>query len=398
MEPGPASRLTARKRRAVALIAISVFALAVAGLTWIGPTLHPGEAAKLKTITADPVSTTPSPQALLPTMYDFANMSAGWAVIARPTGTTVFKTVDGGKRWIVASRLAGSVDATIQFVDTTHGFVVTANPNRLYRTTDGGAHWTLAVMPGETLSRITFTDARYGSAWVPPVFPNYWGLYTTEDGGDTWHQLRDVPQDSFDPVFRGPEAWLSAHASPPGRLHVYTSVDRGLGWSIVDVPRPPAFQPVSAGPQFFTAQVNLLPGGGVAVLLSVGTECQKSTPCVRPDEILFSSFDRGGSWTGVPPPPSAFTFRDIAYQDSVHWWALGQGSLFKSSDAGHTWQLVSSTAPPGRPVLHVVDSQHAWAQLPTVTQTKDGAFAVSAVVATGDGGLSWTRVQPPKIS
>ncbi|HEY8862663.1 MAG TPA: hypothetical protein VIO37_00640 [Candidatus Dormibacteraeota bacterium] len=209
--------------------------------------------------------------------------------------------------------------------------------------------------------------------------------------------LPDLPHDAFEPVFRGPEAWLSAHASPPGRLHVYTSFDRGLAWSSVEVPRPPAFQPAPSGPLFFTAQVNLLPGTGVAVFLQFGAECQKSGPCFRPDEVLFVSFDRGATWIGVPPPPAAFSFRDIAYEDAAHWWALGAGSLFKSSDAGQTWQQISSTAPPGRPVLHVFDARRAWAQLSLFMPTNAAGFQTSAVVVTNDGGLSWTRVSPPTL-
>ena len=139
MEPGStASRLTARKRRAVALIAISVFALAAAGLTWIGPTLHLGDAANSKTTGANPVSTTPSPPPIVPTTYQFASLSVGWAVVTRPLETKVFKTVDGGKHWRLASQLAGSYGATIHFLDTTYGFLVTGNPGRVYRTTDGG--------------------------------------------------------------------------------------------------------------------------------------------------------------------------------------------------------------------------------------------------------------------
>jgi photosystem II stability/assembly factor-like uncharacterized protein len=383
MEPGStASRLTARKRRAVGLIAISVLALATAGLSWIAPGLHLGESSTSKTA------------AVYPTMYDFATVSVGWAVVARPIETTVLKTLDGGKHWRLQNRLGGSYSATIQFVDTTRGFVVTGNPNRLYRTTDGGTHWTLAVMPLDRTYGITFSDARHGSSSVPATFVNV----RTADGGDTWLRLPDAPKDSYGPVFRGTEAWLGAYATPLGRVHVYNSFDGGLAWSSVEVPVPPAFKPKSSGPQFFTAQVRLMPGAGVAVLLSVGTECQKNTPCVRPDEVQFQSFDNGGTWKGLPPPPAEFGFGDIAYQDSVHWWAIGRGLVFKSSDAGYTWQQIAPMAPAaGQFALHVVDAQHAWAQNSMFMTQEGGGFQLSAVVVTNDGGLSWTRVPQPQL-
>jgi len=401
MEPGPASRLTARKRRAVALIAISVLALAVAGLTWIVPGLHLGGTANSKTTASNPVSTTSPPPPFYRTLYDFATPTVGWALVSRPMDTAVFKTVDGGKHWRLSSRLEGNVGATIQFLDTTHGFVVTGAPNRLYRTTDGGAHWAVLMMPEDRAYGIRFSDRRRGSSLVPPTALHpATALYTTDDGGETWRMLPALPQDAYGPVFRNAEAWLSVSAPPSDSLHVYRSFDGGLAWSSVEVPRPPASNRLPDGPTFANAEVKLLPGAGVAVLASVGPSCGKPVPCATPDQGKFVSFDHGGTWTAVPNPPPAFNYRDIAYQDSVHWWALGSGSLFKSSDGGYTWQFISSVPEPpqGRPELHVFDALHAWAQSSIFITTAGGAFQVFAVVATSDGGLSWTRVPPPQIS
>src|SRR3981081_4423175 len=128
MEPGAASRLTARKRRAGALIAVSGLALTAAGWARVPPTLCLGEAANPKTIPAGRAAQTPSPPAIYPTMYDFATPTLGLAVVARPSETTVFKTVDEGKHWKAAGRVEGSYNATIQFLDASHGFVVTRNP------------------------------------------------------------------------------------------------------------------------------------------------------------------------------------------------------------------------------------------------------------------------------
>jgi photosystem II stability/assembly factor-like uncharacterized protein len=394
MEPEPVSRLTGRKRRAVGLIAISLLALGAAGMTWIVPTLHLGDP---KT-TAGQVLPVPSPQ-IFPSTYEFATMSIGWAVFARPTETTVFKTVDGGKHWRPSGRLAASYGASMHFLDTTHGFVVTGNPQHVYRTTDGGAHWIEMVMPEERTYSMTFTDRRRGSLLAPPRPPNLSlpVTYTTDDGGDTWRRLPDPPADSYGPVFRNAEAWLSSNSS--GSLHVYTSYDGGLSWSPVDVPRPPASQPVSKGPVFANAQVTLLPGAGVAVYVAVGPSCGKPAPCLSSDDAQFVSFDRGNTWTAVPPPPKAFSYRDIVYQDAVHWWAMASGSVFKSSNSGQTWELVSSVGEGSGPavVLHVIDSQHAWAEISVFQTRAGGSYRASAVAFTTDGGLSWKAVTPPKV-
>jgi photosystem II stability/assembly factor-like uncharacterized protein len=396
MEPDAASRLTARKRRALGLIAFSLIALAAASLTWIVPGLRESS----KATGATPASQTPSPLPIYPSAYEFATISTGWAVLARPAETRVFNTADGGKHWKPSGRFAGSYGATIQFLDTTHGFVVATNPQHVYRTTDGGAHWTEIVMPEDRAYYMTFTDRRRGSVLGPSRPPNPVPvIYTTDDGGDTWRRLPDPPADSYGSVFRNSEAWLSATSSGPP--HVYTSYDGGVSWIKVDLPRPPG--PASTGPTYANAQVTVLPGAGVTVAVLVGPSCGKPAPCPSSDAAQFVSFDRGNTWTSIPQPPPAFNYRDIVYQDAQHWWAIGSGSLFKSSNAGQTWQQISTATPlpppPPQFVLHVIDSQHAWVELSMLMSATGGAnYRMSTVIVTGDGGLTWTRVTPPKIT
>jgi photosystem II stability/assembly factor-like uncharacterized protein len=398
MERDPTSGLSARKRRAIVLLIVSAFAIVAASLTWIIPGLHLGEATNSKTTAANPYRL-----AFYATTYEFATPSVGWAATPRPIGTVIFKTVDGGKHWHLASRVAGGDWATIQFLDTAHGFLLTGNPDnpsRFYRTTDGGAHWTAALMLDDASTRITFTDSRHGALFGSSGSPNP-TMYTTEDGGDTWSRLPDLPQDSFAyPVIRGSEAWLGTRPSP-GRPHVYASFDRGLTWSSIEVPRPTASQPVPHLSLSFTAQVKLIPSAGVAVQVSAGTECKSGAPCVRPEAAQFVSFDRGGTWKEVALPAPEFPLQAIVYQDAEHWWALGPATLFKSSDGGQTWQLVSATAPqPGKSLLHVLDAQHAWVQSPTFKQDEllRENVRIDVVFATSDGGLNWTQVIAPPVS
>ncbi|HLQ16500.1 MAG TPA: YCF48-related protein [Candidatus Eisenbacteria bacterium] len=394
MEPGStASRLTPRQRRAVGLIAFSLLAIVVASLAYLAPALHLSGTAGPNNTSAKLDSTAQSPPWTFQTMYDFASPSVGWAAIAVAGETTVFKTADGGKHWRQASRVLGNVVESIQFVDTTHGFMVTNVRHRLYRTSDGGAHWAEAVIPDDRTYRITFTDARHGSAFVlPSVRYTAQTVYTTADSGATWSRSPNLPLDGYGPtVVRGAEAWVGVYETPASRPHVYTSMDGGVSWSRVEVPRPRASYPVYNGTFYLATQVNLLPGSGVTVLASVGPVCENlSALCSRtpPDQTPFVSFDGGLTWTEVLLPPGAFFYFDIAYQDAVHWWAIGKGSLWKSSDAGQTWQETMPDVPLPAPYqLHVFDSKHAWARV-----------YPSLAMVTNDGGLSWTRVIPPKVS
>lgn len=381
---------------------VSLLAIAVASLAWIVPGLHLGGAASPKTAAA-----TPSLPPSYDTSYAFVNRSMGWAEVARRDGgSAVFKTEDGGKHWRQLTTLVGDWVGTLQFVDTTHGFVLTTHPNQLYRTTDGGAHWVpVAVPQGETYD-VTFADARHGWSVAQPANSSQLpAMYATADGGDTWGHLSDLPKDSFGLAFRGSEAWLGAHGYEAGGLHVYASFDGGLSWTSRAVPRPPGSIADGANPPAFLAQPALLPGGGVVVMVGTGPDCEKMAPCAVYDEAEFTSFEGGSTWNYVDRPPADYQdigYQGIGYQDAAHWWAAtATGTLFKSSDAGQTWKQVSSHLPPGQYRFHFVDSQHAWAQVdtPLVRSEPPNVIrgVVSTLLSTSDGGLHWVKVATPQL-
>ena len=401
MEPGIAGRLSARGRRAVALITLSLLAVVVAGLAWIGPSLRLDDAANPP---AKLVTQTQSFPPSYPTSYAFVNRSMGWAEVARPGGgSTVFKTEDGGKHWRQLTNLVGNWVGTLQFVDPTHGFVLTTHPTQLYRTTDGGAHWVPVAIPQGETDGITFADARHGWSTVPAAAPGQMpALYVTADGGDTWTRLSDLPQESSGLVFRGAEAGLSAQGYEAGQLHVYASFDGGLNWTSRAVPRPPGSKAEAANPPAFFARAAMLPRSGLVAFVSTGPMCQKTSgPCTVYDVAEFTSFDGGSTWTYVPPPPGDYF--DIGYEDARHWWSALGGTLFKSSDAGQTWTQISThQMPVGGYSFHFFDSQHAWVQVSTpLVDSQDPEQVrryVSTLLFTSDGGLHWVKVNSPQPS
>jgi photosystem II stability/assembly factor-like uncharacterized protein len=71
------------------------------------------------------------------------------------------------------------------------------------------------------------------------------------------------------------------------------------------------------------------------------------------------------------------------------------GDLWKSSDAGQSWKMVSQQ-PDGwvyRP--QVIDAKHGWAELlanPGIRDPDQG----NGLAMTSDGGLHWTQVAAPR--
>ena len=152
--------------------------------------------------------------------------------------------------------------------------------------------------------------------------------------------------------------------------HVYTSNDSGQSWSRHDVPPPPGGA-WKGGP--FPVSVALLPRAGVVA----------SIPPETVPFFSFTSFDQGATWRFVPPPPGV-----VAYQDSQHWWAMKGTSLFKSSDAGQTWTIVTNGLQDLQYIPHVLDSKHAWAATTVV-----GGYGLAL---TADGGLHWSQSNVPQ--
>ena len=101
-----------------------------------------------------------------------------------------------------------------------------------------------------------------------------------------------------------------------------------------------------------------------------------------PETFLMMSGDVGNTWRAVPSPPGA-----VAFQDSVHWWAINS-TLFKSTNAGQSWGQVTTIpadwhfTTPG-----VLDRTHGWAAV--------FGPAGYGLALTNDGGIHWTLANVP---
>jgi photosystem II stability/assembly factor-like uncharacterized protein len=381
MDTPQPKQLSPRRRRALIVASLAVAVIVSASLYYLHPIRILGPKA-----TSQAASTTlfSKPHTLV--SYNFESAQLGWALAVTETRLNqgpfwIFRTVDGAKHW--QRQLVGQTSsffltlASFQFLDPTHGFVAVGNPISLYRTTDGGMHWLALGLPYADGYAVTFTDPLHG--WFL-AWPHLW---STSDGGNTWNQLPDPPVDStplfleFDKwnnlVFRSRlEGWLGSNGA--GQPHVYSSADGGQSWQRREVPLPSGA--VASGT--LRTGVQALPGAGVIASVSPSTS----------PSALFTSFDGGTSWSEVTPLPLGGGTGDLGFQDNLHWWEIYVGALYMSSDGGQTWNHISYKLPSAVYSLHILDSQHAWAQM---------FFAEGSVLAfTADGGLHWTRANAPQ--
>jgi photosystem II stability/assembly factor-like uncharacterized protein len=395
VSPSPLDRaatdaLSRRKRRAVGLGALALVLVAAAGFAF----LRSGAGIRTGAPAATP-STNPLLVSLIPINYDFVTASLGWAVEntftpARSAGQfRVFRTVDGAKHWQLQltgpSSSPGLMPITIQFFDT-HGFMTLSmafTGEQVYRTNDGGETWQAVRLPVSQTVVTTFSDTTYGWALAQANSSSgqLFNLYVTNDGGASWQRLPDPPREAFYLAFRGPtEAWMGSLGSGPP--HIYTSADAGRTWHRHDLPPPPGRIWDTGGGGGATVQT--LPGfGAVATVESGGLSVPGFGANGTDNADFFTSFDSGITWMYVAPTPGP-----VGHQDALHWWAIRGTTLSKSLDAGQTWTRITSTLPDWQFVPHILDANHAWAEL-----TVADGFGLAL---TSDGGLHWIRANVPQ--
>jgi hypothetical protein len=357
-------------------------------------------------------ATPPSAAQVLPdpyfATYDFVSPTLGWALVAKRHGVLdispapspdfwVFKTSDGAMSWhaqftgTVATFLLGG----FQFFDQTNGIldVTGLQKSLIYRTADGGEHWSAISFPNNTVG-YSFADPMHGWAYAwhelngPATHPD---LLSTVDGGQTW-----TPRSWLDGSFwpgngipgeqhfrRNGEGWFGGLSL---KAMAYSTPDGGITWRSLAIPLAPGLFPTpSPDDPNFDVNVVLLPGAGVLAVVGGPFGWERA----------FTSFDGGATWKLVSSPPDLTPIASFLYVDAKHWWAMGTGSVYRTSDAGQTWKRVEAPAllEGWKYSPHVIDSGHAWAELLTTTPTVQGALVLSS-----DGGVSWTPANVPQPS
>ena len=359
--------------------------------------LHPKIGGEPKPPTAVP---TPSPKLVhdhYHADFTFLTPTVGWALVESPTTPQywIYKTTDSAKTW--QQQLAAEntdrnpfysfFDRTkaFQFIDQTHGLAFIGG-RYIYQTSDGGKHWTKVNLPPYFIQSLSFSDPSHGwligSTQTTPVSPanTVYHYESTTDGGNTWTALPSPPLAKGYGYalsalrFRSTtEGW--AGATDIERPSIYSTKDGGLTWTQTHLQvtaQPPL------GKSSATSDITLLPGGGVLATFR---------------DASFISFDGGENWRRLPPPPGVQSYRNIAFLDAAHWWAMQyDGNLYKTADGGKTWDHVSFQLDEmAYEWLGVIDAKHAWARVSSQNPKRHGY----GLALTSDGGVHWTYANVP---
>lgn len=277
----------------------------------------------------------------------FQNASKGWVIgTSLSTSTpTLYRTVDGGRTWIVYGNLPFT-GGIIQFLDDQNGFVMAGipigmqkHPIQLYQTSDGGATWTLkyAHDPSQTINTLPLSGSKKGM-----TFRN---TTTGWIGGDT-------PMDGF--------------------VYLYKTTDGGVTWAQQNLALPTGYESAfitTSAPTFFTANDAILP-----VWMTIGIGMR--------DLFIYTTHDGGNTWTrSYRYARNAGVMDFVTIRDIFTW----SGTFLNTHDGGYSWSQITPNVSFAGPLhdMDFVSNSVGW-------MLDYDYYGNSALYRTTNGGYTWT--------
>jgi photosystem II stability/assembly factor-like uncharacterized protein len=289
--------------------------------------------------------------ALAPSNPDIIYVGSGEG-LHRPdlsVGDGIYKSTDGGKTWTHLGLRDGQQIRTIVVDSRDPNTLLVAvvghpygpNPERgIYRSTDGGENFTKVLYKDENTGGADIEvdpknpDNIYATLWEAREGPwenGSWngpggGIYKSEDGGKTWHQIATnlpggVSQANLAIAPSDPNRVYAAIANATGAVKVYRSDDGGNTWTNpTDDPRP---------------AVRI--GGGDLPVPAVDPK--------NPDIVYFTSTvvwkstDGGKTWSGFRGAPGGDDYQNIwinPINPNIILLGSDQGALVTVDD-GESW-------------------------------------------------------------
>jgi photosystem II stability/assembly factor-like uncharacterized protein len=272
----------------------------------------------------------------------------GRVIWASGTGGTYIATPNGGATWkagIVPG--AEALDfRDIYAVDARTVYLLASGPgekSRIYKTTDGGAHWALQFTnpePKGFYDAIAFWDARHGIVLGDPVDGEF-VILTTTDGGEHWtrrHTPAALPNEGAFAasgtclVVQGRrQAWFATGG--PGGARVFSSQDGGATWTVAQTPvRNDAASAGIFSLAFSDPRHGMAAGGDY------------TKPAEKQHNIAITS-DGGRTWTEPDGPhPSGYRSAVAFVPDKKMWIAVGTTGSDVSFDDGKIWKSFDTGA------------------------------------------------------
>jgi photosystem II stability/assembly factor-like uncharacterized protein len=279
-----------------------------------------------------------------------ASLRGVWAVsdqIVWASGShgTYLRTTDGGAHWTAATvpGAEGLDFRDVQAVDGDTAYLLSIGKgvsSRVYKTTDAGAHWSLSLQNPDAegfFDEMAFWNPRHGIL-VGDQVGGQMVVMATEDGGATWQRLQMPPAIPGEGAFAASgtgitvlgdrDVWIGTGGL--GAARVYHSADAGHTWTVVSTPI--RADSSSAG-IFSLAFSDTLHG------IAVGGDYSK--PSEASGNIALTA-DGCKTWFPAATPPKGFRSAVTYLNDRKIWIAVGTSGADISVDDGQNWKPFDS--------------------------------------------------------
>jgi titin len=343
--------------------------------------------------------------------------AADLTLYAGSGGGRVYKTMDGGANWMIAStgtNAAGSVLALAVSPNYSTDNTVFAgvNCNGIYRTTDGGSSWnhvetsldprSFAISPNYTTDETIFAGSHAG-------------VYKSTDGGSTWIAVNSGISDTYyacylaiSPDYASDQTVYVAGAYGQG---VYKSTDGGASWTAVSSGisnlymsslaispnystdhtvfagsnQGGVYKTTNGGASWSTVTSGII---GVSLAISPNYSTDHTVFARSSDKGVYKTTDGGANWNAANSGVSDLSTHSLAVSpnyetdQTVYIGTLKYG-VYKTTDGGANWNVVN---------IGISSAAIGSVAISPNYSTDNTVFAGSiqgGVYKTTDGGASW---------
>jgi len=264
---------------------------------------------------------------------------------------------------------------------------------RVAHSTDGGATWSVSVVPGADSLDLRDIAAFDANAWTSSAGPAEQGqakiFHLGAGGAGDWAKQFETSQKGV--FLDAIKFWDDRHGiamSDPvdGQLFILTTDDGGGTWSRMPTDKAPRVLPGEAA--FAASGTCLAVQGTSNVWIGTGGAAKSR---------VFHSTDRGRTWsvseTPVHAGSNASGIFSVAFNDARHGVAVG-GDYTKpkqpfdnvaiTSDGGATWRLAKGPLPQGY--------MSGVAFVPGTNGRSLVAVGLAGTAQSTDGGESWSMI------
>ena len=296
---------------------------------------------------------------------DGKHLIAGVWVINHADGG-IFLSKDGGVTWTESPQMRGHSIRALASAPSDHSILVAGALDGVYRSTDGGEHWSL-ISPAGSKEIHEIESLAIDPKDPKIIYAGTWHLpWKTTDGGANWTSIKQGIIEDSD-VF-------SIIVDPKSPSTVYASACSGI------------YKSETAGDKF--SKVQGIPSSARRTRVLMQDPKRAQIVFAGTTEGLFRTSDAGRTWIRNTPPDTIINDVYVNPEKPDHvLLATDRGGVLMSDDGGFTFRP-SNKGFSARQVSSFAQSRIVPAQV-AVGVVNDKTYG--GVFMSNDGGLTWTQ-------